>query len=142
MQLSYDDIAALLPHGKAMCMISEVTSWDNTRIHCRSNRLGERANPLCDNGKLTSVLLIEYAAQAAGIHSALLNASDRHNTAAYIGSIKDIEILQQQVDNDLLLDIHAECLMSNASGAIYTIAVQQQESALLRGRLILSLPPG
>lgn len=140
MQLSYDEIAALLPHGKAMCLINEVIAWSDGHIHCRSNRLGDSANPLCDSGELHTVLLIEYAAQAAGIHSALLNVGNRQNAAAYIGSVKDIEILQPHTDNGLLLDIHGECLMNNASGAIYTIAVQQQEKPLLRGRLILSLP--
>lgn len=127
-------------------MISELVTWQETSIHCRSNRLGEASNPLCDSGVLTSVLLIEYAAQAAGIHGALLNAGGQHsqqrqqNQAAYIGSVKDIELLHPLVDNNSPLDIYGECLMNNGAGAIYTISVQQQATLLLRGRLILSLP--
>jgi len=140
MQLNYAEIAALLPHGRGMCMISEVIAWSENSIHCVSERLADQTNPLCNQGSLNTVLLIEYAAQAAGVHAALLNSGTDNPRPAYIGAVNNMELLQPLVDNYLPLSIKAECLMNNGAGAIYDIVVQQQEQPLLRGRFILSQP--
>ena len=134
-----DKIAALIPHGKGMSMISEIVSWDANTIHCRSNRLAEASNPLCENGELSSIVLVEYAAQAAAIHGALLNSALGEQRPAYIGAVKNIELFMQQANNRESIDIHADCLMNNGAGAIYEVAIQQQ-TMLLRGKLILSQP--
>lgn len=138
-KMTADEIAAMIPHGRGMSMISEIVAWDANTIHCRSTRLADADNPLCENGELGSIVLIEYAAQAAAIHGALLNSALGEQRPAYIGAVKNVELFLQQANNREAIDIHADCLMNNGAGAIYEVAIQQQ-TMLLRGKLILSQP--
>ncbi len=134
-------IAALIPHGDSMCLLDEVVSWDTAQIHCRSYQLANSANPLLDeHGLLASVLLLEYGAQAAAVHAALLQSNLGEKRPAYIGAVKDVEFYATIADNSLTLDVHAQCLLSSSQGAIYELVAQQANTALVRGRLILSQP--
>ncbi len=141
--LDRNQIAALLPHGKAMCMLDEVISWDAEYIHCRCNHFASDTNPLFENGQLESVILIEFAAQAAGLHAALLQSlvpsqQQTEPRPAYIGAVKNVELLKPVSDNDVAIELKAHCLLNNSSGAIYDVIAQQQDDILMRGRLILN----
>jgi predicted hotdog family 3-hydroxylacyl-ACP dehydratase len=134
-------IAALIPHGDSMCLLDEVVAWDAKQIHCRSSQFASATNPLLDaDGQLATVLLIEYGAQAAAVHAALIQSNLGEKRPAYIGAVKDVEFYTAIADNSLALDVHAQCLLSSSQGAIYELVVQQAHTALLRGRLILSQP--
>lgn len=133
-------IAALIPHGDSMCMLDEIIAWDETRIHGRSHNLAARTNPLFEDGHLDSVLLIEYGAQAAAVHAALLHSKLGESRPAYIGAVKDVELFTAMADNSTALDLHLHCLLSSSQGAIYELVAQQADKVLLRGRLILSQP--
>ena len=142
MLLNRDQIAALLPHGKTMCMLDEVVSWDAEKIHCRSNNFTSN-NPLFENGELETVILIEYAAQAAGVHAALLQPvspldEKGQSRPAYIGAVKNVELLKPVSDNGTAVELTAHCLLNNSTGAIYDVIAQQQDVILMRGRLVLN----
>lgn len=139
MLLTRDHIAALLPHGNAMCMLDEIVSWDSEHIHCRSHYFARDDNPLFEDGQIESVILIEFAAQAAGVHAALLQPSQEHAPRpAYIGAVKSIELLKSVSDNAAAIELKAHCLLNNSSGAIYEVIAQQHDIILMRGRLILN----
>ncbi len=142
MPLNREQICALLPHGKAMCLLDEVISWDAEKIHCRSQDFATRHNSLFEQGQFSSVLLIEYAAQAAGVHAALLQPTlqpmQTSGQAAYIGAVKNIELFKSVSDNTSAIELTAYCLLNNSSGAIYDVVAQQEAHILMRGRLILS----
>lgn len=133
-------ISRLIPHGESMCMLDEIISWDESRIHGRSNNFAVSSNPLFENGELDTVLLIEYGAQAAAVHAALIQSQLGETRPAYIGAVKDIELFTRIADNSIALDIDACCLLANRNGAIYEVTARQVETLLLRGRLILSQP--
>lgn len=133
-------IAALIPHGDSMCLLDEVVAWDESQIHCRSHHFANAANPLFEGDQLHAVLLLEYGAQAAAVHAGLLQSRLGETRPAYIGAVKDVELLAAIADNSLALDLHAQCLLSSSQGAIYELVAQQAGSTLLRGRLILSQP--
>jgi predicted hotdog family 3-hydroxylacyl-ACP dehydratase len=120
-------------------MLDEVTGWDDEQIQCRSTQFASDHNPLFEGGRLETVLLIEYAAQAAAIHAALLQSELGKPRPAYIGAVKNIELLQA-VDNTLAIEISAHCLLNNSSGAIYEFVATQDNCALIKGRLILNQP--
>ncbi len=139
MLLNRDQIAALLPHGNAMCMLDEVVSWDVEQIHCRSHHFARDNNPLLENGQLEIVILIEFAAQTAGVHAALLHPlQEGVPLPAYIGAVKNVELLKPVSDNAGAIELKAHCLLNNSSGAIYDVIAQQQDAILMRGRLILN----
>ncbi len=133
-------IAALIPHGDSMCLLDEVIAWDESQIHCRSHHFASAANPLFEDKQLNTVLLLEYGAQAAAVHAGLLQSRLGETRPAYIGAVKDVELLVAIADNSSALDLHAQCLLSSSQGAIYELVAQQAGNTLLRGRLILSQP--
>lgn len=137
--LNRQQISVLIPHGDSMCMLDEVTSWDDEQIQCRSTHFAGDHNPLFEGGRLETVLLIEYAAQAAAIHAALLQSELGKPRPAYIGAVKNIELLQA-VSNTLAIEISAHCLLNNSSGAIYEFIATQENCTLIKGRLILNQP--
>lgn len=133
-------IAELIPHGDSMCMLDEIIAWDAANIHGRSYQFAGNGNPLFENGQLDTVLLIEYGAQAAAVHAALMHSQLGEARPAYIGAVKNIELFTAMADNSTALDLHLHCLLSSSQGAIYEVVAQQAETLLLRGRLILSQP--
>lgn len=133
-------IAALIPHGDSMCLLDEVIAWDERQIHCRSHHFASATNPLFEGGQLDTVLLLEYGAQAAAVHAGLLQSRLGESRPAYIGAVKDVELLAAIADNSRALDLYAQCLLSSSQGAIYELVAQQAGNTLLRGRLILSQP--
>jgi 3-hydroxymyristoyl/3-hydroxydecanoyl-(acyl carrier protein) dehydratase len=155
--LTREHIAAMLPHGNALCLLDEVVHWDAESISCRCTNIANSNNPLMEHNQLDAVLLIEYAAQAAGVHAALVQAIPsrviplqtiplhaEHETQAakevrpaYIGAVKNIELLCPP-NSGAAIDIEAQCLLNNNQGAIYEVTVQQHGVVLIRGRLILN----
>jgi predicted hotdog family 3-hydroxylacyl-ACP dehydratase len=138
--LNKTQIAAMIPHGPSMCLLDEVVSWDSSSIHCRSNTFATVQNPLFENDHLDTVLLVEYAAQSAAIHASLCQSSLGTQRPAYIGAVKDVELLARISENFSSLEIHMNCLLQSDKGAIYEMLVLQNIQPLIRGRLILNQP--
>src|SRR2546429_9635671 len=51
-----------------MCLLDEVTRWDDRSIMSVSNTHRDPANPLRRQGRLSAVHAFEYGAQAAAVH--------------------------------------------------------------------------
>ena len=62
------EIRTLIPHSGSMCLLDEVTQWDDRSIVCATNTHRDPANPLRRNGHLSAVHAFEYGAQAAAVH--------------------------------------------------------------------------
>jgi len=76
---------------------------------------------------------VEYAAQAMAVHAAL-SGGQRHR-AGYIGALRDVAWSVARLDDiEEPLHIHAQRLMGEDYGAIYTFSVRSAVSELLRGR--------
>ena len=58
------DIASLLPHAGTAVMIERVVSWDEAGIVTATTRHRAADNPLRRDGRLASVHLAEFGAQA------------------------------------------------------------------------------
>ena len=71
MMLRAEDIRGLVPHQGAMCLLDAVEFWDASRIVCTTDQHRSPLNPLAENGRLSAVNAIEFAAQAMAIHGAL-----------------------------------------------------------------------
>ncbi len=141
MLLSREQIQEMIPHGASMSMLDEVVAWDRSGIHCRSRVLAAD-NAMWpegrDGGDLPSTLLVEYAAQAAAVHAALLSTGLGEAGSAYLGSLKNLDILQATTSGSSPLEIHGQCEMSGPAGAIYPFTVSQNDVLLIQGRLLLS----
>src|SRR6201982_1456603 len=71
MAIDKAEIRTLIPHSGLMCLLDEVTQWDEQSIVCVSNTHRDPENPLRRQGRLSAVHAFEYGAQAAAVHGGL-----------------------------------------------------------------------
>lgn len=137
-------IADLIPHGLDMCMLDGLISWDSDGIKCCSDRHRNADNPLMDCGELHSACLVEFCAQAAALHGALLQHNKPGYDGApvlYLGAVKQLQLHRPYIDKSLpTLQISAQCAVSTANGSIYQVNAVAGPELLLQGRIVLALP--
>jgi predicted hotdog family 3-hydroxylacyl-ACP dehydratase len=146
MTLDREWIEAHVPQQDGMCLLDEVLSWDGEQVLARSGTHRRASHPLRSHGRLASVCAIEYAAQAAALHGALLEPHPHGGArAGLLISVRSVELAVARLDTlagDLL--VHARRIESDARGAIYGFEVSEQRAAgpavrLATGRLSLWL---
>ncbi len=154
-----------IPHQGNMCLLEEVLSWNEHQLRCRAASHRAPDHPLRAHGRLGSACLIEYAAQAAAVHGALLRAAHGEPAEpmrpALLASARAVDLAVDRID-DILADllIEAQRLHSDAHSALYLFmvhpimlqalphsdgaptAVRQGHRLLARGRLSLWLNAG
>lgn len=141
-EINRDIIATMLPHSGDMVLIDNVESFDNNTL-CTSITSHRRdAHPLTSNEELASVILIEYAAQAAGLHRAL-HAYDKKQkpTLAYLASLSDVYIAPVRINiiNDNLI-LNVNLILAEATKAIYRFKVLDNDVILCKGQMVLAEP--
>jgi predicted hotdog family 3-hydroxylacyl-ACP dehydratase len=137
-RLERDDWAHLLPHGGAMCLLDVVEAWDADSIRAASHRHGDAGHPLRVPAGLHAVHLVEYGAQAMALHGALLarGGGDTRVRAGVLVSLRDACLAVERVDADGgPLEVRAQRLHADTSGALYTFQVLQAGHQLARGRV-------
>src|SRR5436305_13455670 len=70
-QINKAEIRTLIPHSGLMCLLDEVTQWDDRSIVCITNTHRDPDNPLLREGRLSALHAFEYGAQAAAVHGGL-----------------------------------------------------------------------
>lgn len=132
-------LCALIPHAGDMCLIERVAEWDDKRIRCLSNTHLDPRHPLRRSGRLHAVHGIEYAAQAAALHGALLTGHRPNTPAAAPGrlvAVRDVVFSAVRLDElEQTLVIEAARLIASGEGVIYRFSVGAGGRELLHGRL-------
>ena len=158
MRLDHDWIADHVPHQGRMCLLDEVLSWDSQQLLCRTGTHRCHDHPLRAHGRLGSACAIEYAAQAAAVHGALLALSgmvpiadgtgpgSRAGAGMLVGA-RALELAVERLDDiaeDLL--VGALRLHADARSARYGFELQQADAGgggarrrLAQGRLSIWL---
>jgi predicted hotdog family 3-hydroxylacyl-ACP dehydratase len=140
MPLDRDQIAALIPHAGAMCLLDAVLAWDENTIRCVSSRHRAADNPLRHAGRLGTLAGIEFAAQAMAVHGRLAGAIGARPSAGYIAALRDVVCFGERLDRlagDLL--ITADHLMGDEERVIYAFSVGSADHTLLTGRATVLL---
>lgn len=136
-----------------MCLLDRVASWDEQSVRCTAvshrdaaNPLLELENPALDRAQSSAQQApqrlpvwagVEYAAQAAAVHGALVHAhaAPRQGVlAAARNLIATCEWLDQ-VEEDL--QVSATIRHSDPAGAIYVFEVHAGDRLLLSGQFTL-----
>ncbi len=134
-------IVQLIPHGEAMCLLDQITDWDEHHLNAITASHRRMDNPLIEDGRMEAVVLVEYGAQAAAVHAALQQSGLGATRPAYLGAIKQLQLFSQYVDTSAVeLQIQAQCIFNDSNGAIYDIRVRAKESDLMAGRVVLIQP--
>ena len=137
MSATRDEIAALIPHQGAMCLLDEALRWDDSTIECRTATHRAPGNPLRANGALAAIHLVEYGAQAMAVHGGLL-ARDKGGKASpgLLVAVRDVKLGVARVD-DIAGDlrVRAKKLVANPDGWLYSFEVRTDEKLLASGRV-------
>ena len=134
--LGREEIAARIPHAGRMCLLDRVLRWDERHIQCSAESHRDADNPLRESGGLPVWVGIEYAAQAAAVHGALLLGSGPR--AAVLGKVQHVRPACEWLDRiaaPLVFD--ATLLHRDPSGGIYAFEAHGEGELLLEGRLTL-----
>lgn len=134
------EIAALIPHSGAMCLLDGVLQWDAKRILCmsRSHRAGD--NPLRADGRLNAVCGVEYAAQAMAVHGGLSGTLAGRPRAGYLANLRNVECRRERLDDlegDLIVE--AEQVAGNGSNVIYRFRLRVGAVEVLSGQALVVL---
>ena len=125
-----------------MCLLDEVIDWDENSLNAITTSHRKKDNPLNETGRMDTVVLVEYGAQAAAIHAALQQSGLGSARPAYLGAIKKLQLFTQYIDADIAeLQIHAQCIFNDDNGAIYDIRASAKGDDMMAGRVVLIQPP-
>jgi len=139
-ELKKCDIAKLIPHAGAMCLLDGVVQWDSTQIRCVSRSHRDPENPLRAGGQLPALCGIEYAAQAMAVHGGLAGNIGGRPKAGYLVSLRDVICRQNRLDDldgDLVVD--AAQIMGDESRVIYQFTLRVGAVDVLSGRATVVL---
>lgn len=142
MNASHLNIAELIPHHGAMCLLDTIESWDERHIRCAASSHHRLDNPLRDATGLRTVCAIEYGAQAMAAHAALLGNPSAHGPAAgLLVAAREIVMAISHLDGIAgALTVRAERVLINGNGSIYNVIVTGEGRTLLSGRLSVMIP--
>ena len=123
------EITQLLPHSGDMLLIDRVDAWDEHTIRCSSASHRKATNPLRFHGRLSALNLIEYGAQAMGIHGGLLKGGPQ---PGYLAAIRNACFNVDNLDDiEGSLQIEATALGKSEHGVIYELNIRDAQGHLL-----------
>ena len=135
--LAHAAIAARIPHAGPMCLLDRVVDWDEHGIRCAALSHRDMDNPLREATGLPVWAGIEYAAQAAAVHGALMHprSAPRVGVLAALRNVNAACAWLDRIDGELMLG--ATLLHADAAGAIYGFEAHCSDSLLLSGQFTL-----
>lgn len=127
---------AHLPHRGPMNLLESVGWWDDDAIHCSARSHRDAGNPLRRAGELPVAAAIEYAAQAAAAHGALLAGEDRPPSPGVLASARSVTFGARRLD-DIAgpLEMDVRRIGGDEAGVIYQFRVEGDGRELASGRL-------
>lgn len=133
------EIRTLIPHSGLMCLLDEVTQWDDGSITCVTNTHRDSANPLRRDGRLSVVHAFEYGAQAAAVHGGL-RARSVGATAppGYLAALRDARLHVVFLDDIRSpLQVCANRLFGDGANTVYECRVLANNALVANGRVTI-----
>ena len=133
------EIRTLIPHSGLMCLLDEITQWDDESITCVTNTHRDSANPLRRDGRLSVVHAFEYGAQAAAVHGGL-RARSVGATAppGYLAALRDARLHVVRLDDIRSpLQVCANRLFGDGANTVYECRVSADNALLANGRVTI-----
>jgi predicted hotdog family 3-hydroxylacyl-ACP dehydratase len=143
MLIGKTEIAKMIPHAGAMCLLDGVLSWDPGKIRCIAHSHTDPRNPLRGQTGLHAVCGVEYASQAMAVHGALCGAVKGKPRAGYLAGLRDLVCRARCIDTareELIVD--AEYLIGDQHRVIYRFDVSVGAHSALSGRATVVLDAG
>jgi predicted hotdog family 3-hydroxylacyl-ACP dehydratase len=135
--LGRDWLGANLPHQGSMSLLDAVVEWDSARLKAVATRHRDPGHPLRRGEELPIACAIEYAAQAAAAHGALL--ASRPSGPGMLVAVRSVEFNAARLDDiPGPLEIAVEPLGGGESGVIYRFEISTAGRPLATGRLTVA----
>ena len=135
--LNRAEIAARLPHAGSMVLIDRVVEWNESRIRCAALSHLVADNPLCVAGGLDVYAGIEYAAQAAALHGALLSKADAPRRGV-LASVKNVSASTRWLNESIVeIFVEATLLHGDPAGAVFSFSLTDGQRSLREGQFTL-----
>lgn len=136
MLMDNEELCRLIPHTGRMCLLDGVLRWDSEEISCITNSHLDPDNPLRRDGRLAAVHLLEYGAQAMGVHGGLIaRESGTRITSGYLARARDITLAVEFLDDiTCSLEIHARKIASSLGGFMYLFYITAATQLLASGQ--------
>jgi predicted hotdog family 3-hydroxylacyl-ACP dehydratase len=131
----------LIPHQYEMCLLERVLHWDEQLIRLATDTHRSLSHPLRNEGRLRSLHLCEYGAQAMAVHGALkARANGAMSPPGMLVSLRAVNFARDYIE-DLPgeLIIEARCLQASASTLQYQFLVTHRDELLAEGRAAVML---
>ena len=133
------EIRTLIPHSGTMCLLDEVTQWDDRSISCVTHTHHDPAHPLRRDGRLSALHAFEYGAQAAAVHGGL-RARSVGATAppGYLAALRDARLYVVFLDDIRSpLQVCANRLFGDGANTVYECRVLADNALLANGRVTI-----
>jgi predicted hotdog family 3-hydroxylacyl-ACP dehydratase len=133
------EIRTLIPHSGTMCLLDEVTQWDDRSITCITNTHRDPANPLRRDERLSAVHAFEYGAQAAAVHGGLRARSvGEIAPPGYLAALRDARLHVAFLDDIRSpLQICANRLFGDSANTVYECRVLADNALLANARVTI-----
>ena len=133
------EIRTLIPHSGTMCLLDEVTQWDDRSITCITNTHRDPANPLRRDERLSAVHAFEYGAQAAAVHGGLRARSvGEIAPPGYLAALRDARLHVAFLDDIRSpLQICANRLFGDSANTVYECRVLADNLLLANARVTI-----
>jgi predicted hotdog family 3-hydroxylacyl-ACP dehydratase len=133
------EIRTLIPHSGLMCLLDEVTQWDDRSIVCITDTHRDPANPLRRDARLSALHAFEYGAQAAAVHGGLRARSVGASAApGYLAALRDGRLHVARLDHiHLSLQVCATRLFGDRANTVYEFVISAANVLVAEGRVII-----
>jgi predicted hotdog family 3-hydroxylacyl-ACP dehydratase len=135
------DIASLIPHQGAMCLLERIVGWDDEHVVLETLTHRAQSNPLRSDGRLRAIHLCEYGAQAMAVHGALraLAAGERAVPGMLV-SLRSVTFGCDYIDQlPGPLTVEARCLQATTTSMQYSFRVTHDGDLLAAGSAAVML---
>jgi predicted hotdog family 3-hydroxylacyl-ACP dehydratase len=136
MNVSRTDVERLLEHAGDMCLLDCTTEWDEQNICC-SAPAPQAGHPLMRDGRVPAIAGIEYAAQAAALHGALLDTVMTRRSGM-LASLRGVTLHRSWFPaSKKSLMIHAKLRSRTDGGCMYSFEVISGQQTITCGSLMV-----
>ena len=130
-------IECRVPQRGTMCLLDAVLAWDATHNRCTAPAPGP-AHPLARGETVPAVAAVEYAAQAAAVHGALLDPALAPR-AGMLAKLGEVHLYAERIAADGgALQVRAERLAHADTGCLYSFEVACGQGPIASGRLMVA----
>src|SRR4029079_2054811 len=119
------EIRTLIPHAGTMCLLDNVTDWDDKSIVCTTDTHRDETNPPRRDGRLSPLNALEYGAQAAAIHGGLrARAAGTTAPPCYLAALRDTHLHVVRLDDFASpLEVRVQRLFGDGGNTIYQCSI-------------------